>query len=125
LEIPSHGPIDYGNKKCSKKYNFLQQQESEEMHLIHNKRHDVAAGTDYKQNLESRAGAVLLVVVVVSLLCPLFLPRLQTLNFLNKIAGSRSQIPGDESRSQIEDDPLEGRVFFFFSFFFFFSPSIF
>jgi hypothetical protein len=64
LEIPSHGPIDYGNKKCSKEYNFLQQEESEEMHLIHNKRHDVDAGTDYKQNLESRAGAVLLVVVV-------------------------------------------------------------
>jgi hypothetical protein len=125
LEIPSHGPIDYGNKKCSKKYNFLQQEESEEMHLIHNKRHDVDAGTDYKQNLESRAGAVLLVVVVVvSLLCPWFLPRLQTLTFLNKNASSRSQNPGDESRSQIEDDPRDGRVFFLFSFFFFFSPSI-
>jgi hypothetical protein len=111
LEIPSHGPIDYGNKKCSKRYNFLQQQESEEMHLIHNKRHDVDAGTDYKQNLESRAGAMLLVVVV-SLLCPLFLPRLQTLTFLNKNAGSRSLNPGDESRSQIEDDPLDGRIFF-------------
>jgi hypothetical protein len=96
----------------------LQQKESEEKHLIHNKRHDVVAGTDYKQILESRAGAVLLVVVV-SLRCPLFLPRLQTLTFRNKNAGSRSPNPGDESRSQIEDDPLDGRVFFF-SFFFFF-----
>ncbi len=47
----------------------------------------------------------------------LFLPRLQTLTFRNKNAGSRSQNPGDESRSQIEeDDPLDGRVFFFFLF---------
>jgi hypothetical protein len=102
-------------KNAQKKYNFLQQEESEEMHLVHNKRHDVDAGTDYKQNLESRAGAVLLVVVVVTLLCPLFLPRLQTLTFRNKNAGSRSPNPGDESRSQIEDDPLDGRVFFLFS----------